>query len=328
MPTYPPPLKQGRKGWPWQPVETAHPEPESYPKISMMVPSYLRGEYIEETLRSIILQGYPNLELIVMDGGSNDGTVDILQYYDSYITYWESKKDKGQSNGINKALEHCTGDIITFQNSDALYLPGTFFRIAAMYNKQPDAGVFAGGFYNMNPDSERISEDIPAFLTTGSPVDLTLGPPNAYRIHQNAVFFSRHAVDAVGRYVREDLDFTMDREWLYRIVKRYSVVLSPETFGAFRKHPESKSTHSIRPFAAEWAALHREFKNGNRQEDIRREAMARFRLYRGEIQYAKLTESRREQRGALLQALRYKPSALFDRAYLSLWYNMIFLKRR
>ena len=89
-----------------------------------------RQEFIEETIRSVLIQGYPNLEYIIIDGGSDDNTIEIIRKYAKWITYWVSEKDAGQSNAINKGFKKATGSIFAYINSDDLYEPDTFFKIA------------------------------------------------------------------------------------------------------------------------------------------------------------------------------------------------------
>src|SRR5882762_8349036 len=106
----------------------------AWPKISIVTPSYNQGQYIEETIRSIIMQGYPNLELIIIDGGSKDNTVDIIRQYEKDIAYWVSEKDNGQTHAINKGFEKATGEILAYLNSDDIYMPYTFRLIAEMFS--------------------------------------------------------------------------------------------------------------------------------------------------------------------------------------------------
>src|SRR5271166_5725136 len=117
-----PPPPSGKTGWPWT-VETAQlpdtmPNGHPWPCISIVTPSYNQGEYIEETIRSILLQGYPNVEYIIMDGGSTDGTVDTVQRYKRWLMHWESAPDLGQAHAINKGLQRCTGALFNWINSD------------------------------------------------------------------------------------------------------------------------------------------------------------------------------------------------------------------
>jgi glycosyltransferase involved in cell wall biosynthesis len=323
----PHPRKSNMNGWPWEPVETQVTVTGELPKISIVVPLYNHGTYIEETLRSILQQGYPHLELIVMDGGSTDDSIKVVEHYDAHISYWESKRDKGQSHAINKGFERCTGDIITFQQSDDIYLPGTLHKIAALYQNKPRAGVFAGGFHFMDTESKRIGVDIPPYLNKKSPVDITLGPPSLYRIHQVATFYTKHALDSVGRFVREDLSYTMDRELLYRVIKSYEAVLSREVFSAFRKHPGSKSTHSIEPFAREFADLYMQHIDGKWRDDRKRERMARHHLWKGKINKAKSSDNHREKILSILSAIIIHPSGLLKRSFLSTAYKCLFRRQ-
>lgn len=117
----------GKSGWPWTDVALSIVPPNGveYPKITLVTPSFNQGEFIEETIRSVLLQNYPNLEYIIIDGGSTDDTVAIIKKYEKYISYWISEKDKGQSEAINKGLKIATGEIFNWLNSDDYYAPGT-----------------------------------------------------------------------------------------------------------------------------------------------------------------------------------------------------------
>src|SRR5436853_272146 len=99
------------------------------PKISIVTPSFNQGQFIEETIHSVLDQNYPNLEYLVIDGGSTDQTIDIIRKYETRLSYWESEKDRGQVHAINKRLARVTGDIFAFINSDDIYLPGTFATV-------------------------------------------------------------------------------------------------------------------------------------------------------------------------------------------------------
>jgi glycosyltransferase involved in cell wall biosynthesis len=117
---------------------------QQYPKISIITPSYNQGEYIEETITSILDQGYPNLELIVMDGGSTDETVEILKKYDDQITFWQSELDKGQTDAINNGFKKCTGDIVTWLCSDDYYEGKCLFKVAEAFLNNLDINLVCG----------------------------------------------------------------------------------------------------------------------------------------------------------------------------------------
>lgn len=128
-----------RTGWPW--TEESQPLPErmldnsEWPRISIVTPSYNYGHFIEETIRSVLLQGYPNLEYIIIDGGSTDNTVEIIKKYEKYITYWVSEPDEGQTDAINKGFQQCTGKIFAWLNADCSYTISALQKVVEYYLK-------------------------------------------------------------------------------------------------------------------------------------------------------------------------------------------------
>src|ERR1043165_3339789 len=113
-------------------------------KISIVTPSFNQGRFLEETILSVLDQNYPNLEYIVIDGGSTDETLDVIRKYEDRITYWVSEKDRGQVHAINKGIEKTTGDIFGFLNSDDVYLPGTFKTVAEYFEGHPNSEWICG----------------------------------------------------------------------------------------------------------------------------------------------------------------------------------------
>src|SRR5262249_45830023 len=126
-----------KAGWPWAAEIQNFPQMMSdgrnWPRISIVTPSYNQGRYIEETIRSVLLQGYPNLEYIIIDGGSTDETIEIIERYHDGLTFWSSEPDNGQSHALNKGFARATGQILAWINSDDMYLPGAFARIATAF---------------------------------------------------------------------------------------------------------------------------------------------------------------------------------------------------
>lgn len=130
-----PPPPPDRTGWPWTVESPRVPDTMSdgrlcWPRISIVTPSYNQARFIEETIRSILLQGYPDLEYIIIDGGSTDDTVAILRKYEKHLAYWVSEKDRGQSHAINKGMERISGDVWMYQNSDDLLSRGALAAVA------------------------------------------------------------------------------------------------------------------------------------------------------------------------------------------------------
>jgi glycosyltransferase involved in cell wall biosynthesis len=141
-----------KSGWPWTQESTTLPDslPDGrpWPMVSIVTPSYNQGPFLEQTIRSVLLQGYPNLEYIVVDGGSIDESVAILRKYDSWLTYWVSERDQGQSDAINKGFARASGEILGWLNSDDLYEPNALGLISAYFNNTPECELLYGnGWY-------------------------------------------------------------------------------------------------------------------------------------------------------------------------------------
>src|SRR6266511_1227657 len=136
-----PPAPPGKLGWPWttasQPLMGLTSQGQDWPRITVITPSYNQGKFIEETIRSILLQGYPDLEYLIIDGGSTDNTVEIIRKYERWLGFWTSEPDRGQSHAINKGLSRATGSLWGWINSDDLLLPDSIGSIADLHIKFP-----------------------------------------------------------------------------------------------------------------------------------------------------------------------------------------------
>lgn len=327
-----PPPPPGRTGWPWTEEAPRLPATLSdgtlWPRLSIVTPSYNRQVFLEESLRSVLLQGYPDLEYLVIDGGSHDGTAEILERYDPWLTFWSSEPDRGWAHAVNKGLARCSGQIVTFFSSDDLYLPGTFGTIGARWPELEGCGAATGGFYHIDESSRQMERElIPPRLPAPAPLDLSLVDPLAWRLHQVATFYVATALDAVGRSLLEDLPYNADRELLYRICLRFPVDLVPRALAAFRVHPASLAGGSQRRSAAEfeYARLQLSYCTGD-IHDRRRRKIAHHFLAKANMSFAKYSGRRSASMLALLKALRYRPSGLRENAYLKTWLKLLGLR--
>jgi glycosyltransferase involved in cell wall biosynthesis len=209
-------------------------------KISIVVPSFNQASYLEETLLSVLDQGYPDLELIVCDGGSTDGTREILERHGLRLAWWCSERDRGQTDAINKGLHHATGEIWSYLNSDDLLEPGSLNRVAAAF--ADPAVTWIGGIstkFDSNGNRGRIVPE-PArrnrdYLTPWS-------RPMEYIFPCSNVSFMRRAVVEKCGYFDESLHYGMDIEYYTRAVfAGYELTRIPEVLGHWRWHDASKT---------------------------------------------------------------------------------------
>ncbi|MFH1762296.1 MAG: glycosyltransferase [bacterium] len=309
----------GKSGWPWieefPQLPDKLPDGSAWPCISIVTPSFNRVNCLEETIRSVLLQGYPRLEFIIIDGGSLDGTLDIIKKYSRWILFWESRGDRGWPHAVNKGFRRCTGKLVTFFGSDDCYLPGTFNDVAINWSKKRDYGLFAGGFYYMDGESKRRCADIPCRLPNLGPLDLTLIPLEEWRIHQVATFYTAHALDDIGRYLNEELFHTADRELLYRICRYYKVNLSKRVYSAFRFHADNISNmHKFR-LLEEYANLQLMFCNKRDTKDHIRKKIRKIRMSKAYLNKAKFCKGWNSTIIPLLIAVLYRPSIVFSRQF-------------
>jgi len=296
-----------------------------YPKISIVTPSYNQGEYLDETILSIINQKYPNLEYIIIDGGSTDSSIDIIKKFESSLSYWESKNDSGQAHAINKGFKQCTGDIITFCNSDDMYLPGTFNYIANVWEKWRMMGALVGSFFYMNEQSEIFGKKRKPKMVLNGPTDLSLGPEDNYRLHQASTFFTKQALDRVGLNVNEKYHYVFDRELLHRVVHKYPIYMVNKPLGVFRIHAKSKSMSKILPFAYEFSHLYKSYMTGESIDDNKRCYMADLQIFKGFIKLIKNTNSIWDRIIIALQYIfKYPTSMLYGQRMKKLIWVTIF----
>jgi GT2 family glycosyltransferase len=216
------------------------------PRISIITPSLNQAEFIEQTISSVLGQGYPNLEYIVIDGGSTDGAVDIIRKYESHLAYWVSEKDGGQSNAINKGLKLATGDIIAYLNSDDYYLDGAFERVANAYRDDPGVDLWHGRCRIVDQYGAKVDEQIGSIRRYDEILDLWGVWWKGRNFVQPEVFWTRRIGEKIGAF-REDLHLVMDYEYWLRILSAGGTAgFMDAEVAAFRLQPNQKSTQPAR----------------------------------------------------------------------------------
>jgi glycosyltransferase involved in cell wall biosynthesis len=211
------------------------PNGKPWPRISIVTPSHNQGEFIEETIRSVLLQGYPNLEYIIIDGGSVDGTVQIVRKYEDKLAYWVSEGDRGQANAINKGFQKATGEIFGWINSDDFYYPGAFKAVAQAFVKHPEVALVHGYEHHADRNGNIIREVFPVFRHARA-VTVFLAHP----MLQLACFWTSEAYRAVGG-LDETLHYHLDYDFFLRLSYRFRSIYVPVSVGAFRRHSDQKT---------------------------------------------------------------------------------------
>lgn len=201
------------------------------PRVSVVIPSFQQAQFLERTLRSVILQAYPNLEIIVMDGGSQDGSREIIASYAKYLTYWQSEPDGGQSAAINAGMRRATGEILAYLNSDDVYLPTHPIEHAVQALQLCD--VAHGHVYLLDPDDTIFGVGVALPYSVGTFLAGVCG------LQQPASFWRRRVFEATGGFDVENRSW-MDGEFFLRAAElglTFQVVDVP--LAGFRLYPSS-----------------------------------------------------------------------------------------
>src|SRR5262245_6489494 len=239
-----PPPPSGKTGWPWSEQRASCPTTRSnglaWPKVTIVTPSYNQGDFIEETIRSVLLQGYPDLEYIIIDGGSADCTLEVVRKYEPWITYWVSESDKGQADAINKGFRNSTGEILAWLNSDDVYEPDAVPFIAKYFAETPECDLLYGNGWYTDEEGNKTN---PCFWITQYDRRLLL---TFNFILQPAASWRRTLWKRTGG-LNPNLHWAMDWEWLLRATALVQPHYVRRDLACWRIRP------NIKPMSGGWA---------------------------------------------------------------------------
>jgi glycosyltransferase involved in cell wall biosynthesis len=210
--------------------------PPNPPRISIVTPSFQQGRYVERTIFSVVNQQYPDLEYVVQDGGSTDGTLDVLERFDEELTRWISKPDLGQADAINRGFQRTTGEIMAWLNSDDLLLPGTLAYVARYFARHRDVDVVYGNRRLIDENDGEIGVWV---LPKHDDAMLT----NVDYVPQETLFWRRRIWESAGGRIDPSFNYALDWDLLLRFREAGAkIVRLPRFLGAFRVHDEQKTT--------------------------------------------------------------------------------------
>lgn len=221
----------------------------SQPSISIVTPSFNQAEYLERTILSVLDQNYPNLEYIIIDGGSTDGSIDIIRKYADHLAYWVSEPDRGQAHAINKGLERATGDWVAWQNSDDVFYPDAFSKLAMAATAEPNAGLIIGDMNLIDKDDVLLRD-----IKYVRPTYKSLLAEGMVLANQSA--FWRRDVHAKIGYLNESLDCVFDVEWFLRMLQSgVRATHVNAVWGGLRIHEDTKTSNRQAVFAREYKVI-------------------------------------------------------------------------
>ena len=249
-----------------------------FPRITIITPSFNQGKYIEQTILSVLEQDCPNLEYIIMDGGSTDGTVEVIKKYEKQLAYWESKPDKGQSDAINKGLQKATGDVFNWLNSDDILEKGALYEVGKAFAEN-DILSFNGVCRTFNDGNltETVNTTYTTFSTSAEKTiaKVSMGQPSQ--------FYCLKVVRELGNSVNTSLSHSMDKELWCRFLFRYGtakVKFTNSVLSSFRLHGESKTVSLYELFRKDDYAIYSSIFNQFNAPDFFKNFVQKFELNR------------------------------------------------
>ncbi len=230
-----------------------------WPRITIVTPSFNQGKFLEQTIQSVLGQNYPTLDYIIMDGGSTDQSVSIIKKYESHLSYWQSKKDDGQSAAINEGFQRGRGEIMGWINSDDYYLPGTLHRIASILDSTK-AQWLAGNGLTVDESRHRAS------MSHISERSQTAHLPFFDFIIQPSTFWTRSAWEKVG-ILDSSLHYAFDWDWFIRAEKeKVEQIFLDAPLSYYRVHDQHKTATGVDQRDKEIASIYEKYVGKNAEE--------------------------------------------------------------
>ncbi|HEX6924537.1 MAG TPA: glycosyltransferase family 2 protein [Longimicrobiaceae bacterium] len=303
---------KGKTGWPW--TEQSEPLPETlpggkpWPRISVVTPSYNQARFLEETIRSVLLQGYPNLEYFVMDGGSKDGSQDIIRKYEPWLTGWVSERDRGQSHAINKGWSRSTGEIRAWLNSDDVYQPDALRAAVLALERYPDAAAVFSDCNYVDAEGRLLVRRVPGEVDL-----LRLLRSLVSWVPQPTSFIRASVLEEVG-LLDEEAHFSMDYDLWLRVSLKHRLQYVNGVWAATRMHEDAKTVALHRQvWENKGTVLYRILASPELPAAIRAEADALFSSYYLKLGCVYLQDgSTREALGYFARAVLRHPPALLQ----------------
>ena len=276
----------------------------NFPKLSIITPSFNQAAFLEQTILSVLQQNYEALEFIIIDGGSTDGSEEVIRKYENQLAFWVSEKDRGQAHALNKGLEHATGEIVAYLNSDDLYFPGAFAAVVNYFREHPECDWLCGDtmMFGEAKDDVLVSAKVPK--SAGHALSW------AYNAPQPGMFWKR---ELVTEGFDERWRYCFDHELYVRLLLAgHECHHLPVTLAAYRLHPDSKTV-------AEGALFDDEFDRIAEIYEPRLEGGARRWCAATRLLRQSFAASQAGKRGAaakdLLHALAVHPSEISGRNF-------------
>ncbi|MGD0623091.1 MAG: glycosyltransferase family 2 protein [Thermodesulfobacteriota bacterium] len=206
------------------------------PRITVITPSYNQGQFLEATIQSVVFQAYPNLEYIIIDGGSQDESVQVIRKYEKHLAYWHSKRDKGQADAINQGMGLATGEILCWINSDDMYLPGTFLEVGKRFNGKTDEPYF---IYGSALTMEENGQNLQGGARLAGIFDQERLTYSDYIVQPSTFWTKRLWLEVGGLNV--EYHYVLDWEWFIRASRVTGFECVPRFFSIYRLHAEHKT---------------------------------------------------------------------------------------